>query len=101
MWVSKFGLTQYRYHFEFRRLKNSHAEVFCQIPEKVVSVYLNKTQPKNDRRSEEDLAHHEALHILLAKLSWLASCRYVTREEIVDEEEEIVRRLEHERLGID
>ena len=50
----------------------------------------------NHKSFGEDLkssAKHEAIHLLVARLSELAEHRFVTREEIISAEEELVRKL--------
>jgi len=71
----------------YKDATNSVATVqFCKIWE-TVSRPLNK-------REIEETAKHEAIHLLLAKLSDLAYRRYVTALEIFSAEEELVRKIQ-------
>ena len=98
-WRDKLGLTQYRIVFYHKLLKTRENTYFAQLDvsekDKLVSVFLttNIVDPKNDEGPESH-ARHEVIHLLIHKLTWLGECRFVSEDELYDEAESVVVRLE-------
>ena len=87
----KFELHNYRLYFEETELDNSVATIHTDS-----ETFKATIQVDNHKSFGEDLkssAKHEAIHLLVARLSELAEHRFVTREEIISAEEELVRKL--------
>lgn len=96
-WQAKFGLTQYDVFFHQKYLKDSYAEVTIKELAKVVSVTLmTELEGKyiDVDPGPESHAKHEALHLLLHRLVWLGQSRYLENNDLDEEWEAIVRRLE-------
>lgn len=76
-WQKRFGLVNYKIDFKHEDL-------------------TKKVTKENEFGWEgiENIALHEAIHLVIERLSWLARERHVTEEEIYEEEESIVRRLQ-------
>src|SRR5258706_6388707 len=61
----------------------------------VATVTLNKNWKELDPITDERIrrvALHEVIHVLLANLSYIASCRYITQSELDEAEHKVVRR---------
>lgn len=96
-YYEKFGLQEYRILFQHKQLSSSVAEIVVYEAGKVATVYLTVELPEETSYyfiSPEIHAKHEAIHLLIMKLSYLAECRYVQPEEVDTESEALVRRLE-------
>ena len=76
-------------------MEDSYAELRVDEVGKVVTVvYSSIVKEKDQDPGPETHAKHEAIHLLLHKLFWLAGCRYLTSEEIDQEYESVVVILE-------
>jgi len=95
MWQQRLGLTQYDTYFQHMELDGKYAEICIDHLGKVATVRLNidsaNEGPQMDVRIH---ARHEAIHLLLSRLSWLGQARYIETQDLEEEEEAIVRRLE-------
>ena len=93
-WVDLFGLKDYRVYFALKKL-DSIAHISIDEGGKVVNVTLANELTKEDaQESIESHAKHEVLHLLLNRLVWIGSCRYISDSELQDEWERLVIRLE-------
>ena len=93
-WVDIFGLKQYRVMFYLQKLNGAHAEIRVQEQDKVVSVFLGNHTVKRDPLDVVRTAKHEAIHLLLWRMEFLGLERFTASDEIGDECEGLVRRLE-------
>jgi len=90
-----FGLTGYKVYFKYEPIDD---DCFADITiiERVATVRLNKSLPlkHNPFRDVEQSAKHEAIHLLIHRLEYLARCRYLFRDDIDEATEELVVKLE-------
>jgi hypothetical protein len=95
-WVQILGLNDYKIYFDHRRLDDVFANIVIDERGKVATVTMTKElSPVNaEVFFPEEHAKHEAIHLLLNKLFWLGTCRYVRDAELQDEWERLVRVLE-------
>ncbi len=101
MWVDLFGLKEYNCFFHHDKLADTDygnyvcAELCVDDNGKAATVTLATDIPKGNRSVlAKRYAKHEAIHLLLRKLSWLGKCRYLTDGEMANEEEAVVGRLQ-------
>ena len=94
-WRDVFGLTQYRIDFILKEMKDDYACIQIWEKEKIATVMLT-TVIKNKQLDSGPEAHakHEAIHLLIHRLGWLGGSRYITDDELDEEAEAIVTRLE-------
>ena len=97
-WVEQFGLKEYEimfYHADLCSTKKNYADLFVSDEGKLAEVRFSTIVPGSiEPTHAEDCAKHEAIHLLLRKLSWIAACRCLNDGEIQNENEAITRRLE-------
>lgn len=96
-WQREFGLTQYEISFFQKYLKYSYSEIKIKEIGKIADVFLTTKISGLDKEADigpEENAKHEAIHLLLYRLVWLGSARYIEQTDINEEWEAIVRRLE-------
>ncbi len=91
-----FGLTGYKCYFKYESFNDGFADIVVDQDGKVATVRLNsncpdKVTPFRDVRGS---AKHEALHLLLGRLEGLATDRFTRANEIYEEVESIVFKLE-------
>ena len=97
-WQRKLGLTQYDVMFFHEPLeKKKIAKIVVNELGKVADVFL--TTELNGRDVEVDdgpeaRAKHEVLHLLLYRLVWLGGARYIENDDLKEEWEALVRKLE-------
>ena len=96
-WQQLLGLTQYNVAFSQEKLDDSYAQIKIQEMDKVADVIL--TTELGNRSSEADRgpeshAKHEALHLLTHRMHWLGRTRYIESQDLDEEWEAIVVRLE-------
>ena len=89
-----FGLTGYKVYFKYEPMDDCFADIT--VIGKVATVRLNKSSsPKHDPfRDVKQSAKHEAIHLLIHNLEYLARCRYLFDTDIDEATEELVFKLE-------
>jgi hypothetical protein len=94
--MDKYQLNDYNVFFELKELENSDARTSSQICGNVTYALNNEIQPfqYDTNYFIKKLAKHEVIHCLIARFSILATSRFVSEEELNDEEEHLVRKLE-------
>lgn len=97
-YVDLFGLKDWRIDFENRKLEDNYAEIQASpsnVESGVVGVFFDsRDSGKNGHISTEDTAKHEAIHLILVRLMYLARSRYIDSSELRVEEHRVVRILE-------
>ena len=95
-WQHKLVLTQYEVAFFLGVKIDEHAaEVTVFEMNKLAQVRLAKKLPPLDYKDgPEPLAKHEAIHLLLHRMKWLGETRYIENNDLQEEWEALVRRLE-------
>lgn len=86
-----FGLTGWDVKFEIRALNGSLAELCYRSNECVATASLNKFFAVGE--DIKKTARHEAIHLLLARYDFIASARYISPDELIQANEEIVVKL--------
>lgn len=94
-WVDLLGLTQYRIIFTQEKLYDLYAQMIIEEKGKLAKVSLSTVinVPSFDTGPESH-ARHEVIHLLIHRLSWLGGCRYITDDDLGEECEAVVTRLE-------
>ncbi len=90
----RFGLSGYQVYFEHKPLTDSFAELTTQ--EGMVATATLTTTIEDSNVKHKDIqksAKHEAIHLLINRLEYLALNRFSTREEIFEADEELVNKL--------
>jgi len=100
-WQSLLGLTQYQVYFFIKDLEDTFAQIEIQEMQKVVSVFIQSELSGQDYESKEwsKTALHECLHLLLHRIEWLGNCRYIESNDLHEENEAIVVRLQKVLYG--
>lgn len=88
-WQNKLNCSDYLVWFEHVKLDDASANIHVDYNTKAATVRLATVIYS----PIEDIARHEALHLMMGKYSHLANKRYATSEEISEAEESIVRIL--------
>ena len=94
-WEDRLGL-HYQSYFQHTSLEDCYAEIVVNEPGKVATVRMCTEVDGLDAEvfMPEGSGKHEAIHLLLNRMKYLAECRYVTSGEIDMEIERLVRVLE-------
>ncbi len=95
-WQTKFGLTEYRVYFLQEHLDGAYAQLRTNIEGKLAHVVLSTEWDEKCTLLDdgpEEHAKHEVIHLLLARLVWLADHRYIGSGDADEEDEAIVGRL--------
>ena len=97
-----FGLIHYNVYFKHAKLTNAYADISVDEDGKVATVRFATNWPDRLITSDEinKCALHEISHLLIHRLKWIATCRYVGEEEITEENEALAVRLEKILGGI-
>ncbi len=90
----RFGLNGYKIYFKQESLEDNFADIMINQSGMVVTVRFDNSEKDKLFQDSHDNAKHEALHLLLGRLSDLAQYRYATKADVCEAEEELVRRLE-------
>ena len=98
-WIDKFGLSGWEVSFVHQTYsENTYATCFTALVGMRATIYftdkwdneIRKISPETIKQS----AKHEAIHLLLARLSDNGRARYINELEMNEAEEELVRKLE-------
>ena len=96
-WQKELGLMQYRIDFFHEKLKDSYAQIIVHELDKTARVSLTTDFGKFDATKDtgpESHARHEVLHLLTNRLRWLGCCRYIGDDDLAEEWEAVVVRLD-------
>lgn len=92
-WIDFFGLKNYKVKFKYEELdKGIGANVLVDDEATLAIITFNKNKSEGDI---SEWAFHEVMHILLAKMNFLATSRYIEKDALTIEEEHVVRILEN------
>jgi len=99
--LHKLGLNEWKVYFIHSNLKEtSRANVCHDGGVWVATVRLStRWDEKPTHNSLRSSARHEALHILTARMMFLANCRFIDSEEIRQESERLARILHRALWG--
>ena len=91
----KFGLLGYDVYFGTKKMPNTFASLGTDQMTRVCNAYFSVGLDKTNRKDSNPPADakHEAIHLLLSRLQWLARCRYIGEEEIKEEVEGLTIKL--------
>lgn len=96
-WIKRFELNGWAVNFQLCELNDVLAETAYQYKPMNATIRLNskwvdEVRPLNHGELS-DIAKHEVIHLLLAKLDTLAHSRYVTKDELDQAEHELLQKL--------
>jgi hypothetical protein len=91
-----FGLIHYNVYFNHKPIKNSYANIIVDEDHKVATVTFASVWPDRLVINDEinKCALHEVCHLMISRLRWMATCRYLGEAEILEEDEALTVRLE-------
>lgn len=91
-----FGLMGYHIYYDYKPLENVFANVVYEVDAMAATVTLNNNIPPNLQKYKDIKlsAKHEAIHLLLSKLSDYGHNRYISKRELNEAEEELATKLE-------
>jgi histidinol phosphatase-like PHP family hydrolase len=93
-WQETFGLVGWNFDFEHKKSERNKADCAPDLDGRFCVVTLSKTweggieEVTNERVRE--VAKHEAVHVLLARLTTYARVRYISKKELDEAEEKLV-----------
>src|SRR4030042_5058234 len=92
-----FGLHDWKVYFKHEELENDFARIDSCHETCVATVTMSSNLSKQDYYQFDPKEHgkHDAIHLLISRISCLAQSRHVTLEEINCEDERIVRIIHH------
>jgi len=95
-YVKILGLTDYQVYFKHEYIQEAFATLENYEPGKIITVKMTTELYGFDAKVFNPVtsAKHEAVHLLLARIQYLAGNRYVTESSIDEEIEGLVRKLE-------
>jgi len=90
----EWGLLEYALYFSHNTPSDAYAT--CAVDEEGCTARLSLTEEFTtpDPPMIEMLAKHEMLHLLVSRLEWVGSCRWVNDSEMEAEVERLVVKLE-------
>jgi hypothetical protein len=88
------GLTGYKVYFTYEPMSD-FGDITCQHTDMIAMVRLNSQVPEHDLPNVDvkRTAKHEAIHLLLMRLEYLAEERNIRHDEVVAACEEAVNKL--------
>jgi len=95
-WTEKFGLDYWQIYFEHKQNKIGYSAIKPDIDGYVARVMLAINWDDREVTDEglNQSAKHEAIHLLIVRCMAIGGSRFVTSDEMISAEEELVRRLE-------
>lgn len=94
-WVDIFGFHDWEIFFYHEKLEDAFAKIICDAQNSIASVKFCSEVDEDDENflTPKMSAKHEAIHLLLARLSYLGKARYIMYEDLEIEEERLVHIL--------
>ena len=94
-WIDRLGLHDWKIFFYHEKLDDVFAKIIYDNMNSAAAVKFNSEVDEEDANFMQPKisAKHEAMHLLLARLNYLAGARYICSEDINTEEERIVNIL--------
>ena len=95
-WIDKFQLNDYDVFFQWGYIEDADARTTIQGECGNATIAFSEDVNFIDRKATEyikELAKHEVIHCLLGRYDYLARNRYVSKQELDDEAEHLVRKL--------
>jgi hypothetical protein len=89
----KLNLMDWRIYFELKKLKRGYAEIAYNVDIRVATIRM--TTMIDEDFNPVRAARHEAIHLLMARLSNFARCRFISEYEINEENERLAMLLEN------
>ena len=98
-WINKLKLDdwEFNYHHENPSMEGADACVETNTIFRRVDIYLSIDQFDEETFNTDYIKHvakHEILHVLLKNLNYLTHKRFITEDQIIQTEEQIIRKLE-------
>jgi hypothetical protein len=96
-WIDRFGLKGYQIIFHHKKLDHSYAEIKVDHEGKLAEVYFCTEwddEESDAYKGPNGSAKHEAIHLLLSRLEYIARSRFIMVDDIREETESLVRILE-------
>ena len=99
-WIDIFELNNWEVEIIHKKLEDgSYAKTITNLNGYVATTFLTKEWDDEDLPcTKEEIAKtalHEVLHLLIARTRALSNSRYVSKDEIIGAEEELVNKLIH------
>ena len=95
-WIDKFQLNDYDVYFKWEDIDDADARSEIQGSYGNVTITFSEDIDFVDRKPDEyikEIAKHEIIHCLIGRYTGLAENRYVSKQELDNEEEHLVRKL--------
>lgn len=102
-WQRKLNLMEWSIFVDHGQLVGAYAQTHWDVDGQVARIILCKEWDGLRKRSEHELvalALHEVLHVLIARLVYFATSRWVTQSEFDGVEHALIRRLENMLLEL-
>ena len=100
-WIDIFELNKYKVAYEWKDLE-VEATINAQEDGVTTTIGLGKDIGYDEfdynmslKEYISSIAKHEVIHLLLSRFAWNATGRYISRDEMQEAEEELVRKLEN------
>lgn len=96
-WIEIFGLKGWKVGFEHKETNDAYAHVKVDgIVDRFVIFVLNSKPDETDLHYDvKKTAFHEVCELLLWRMEYIGTCRYVQPEELPEERHNIIRILEN------
>ena len=98
-WIDRFELNNWSCVYEFKKLINNDAQSLVSGDVYNATIALDKDietdfdRNMTDNEYIKEIAKHEIIHLLLGRFGYNAHERFITKSEIIEAEEELVRKL--------
>jgi hypothetical protein len=102
-WIDRFELNKYDVAYDWHKMNEANAMMNNQESGMVATISLSNKidydkfdfpQYKNVNEFIKEKAKHEVIHLLIGRYREYANSRFVSKNEISEAEEELVRKLE-------
>ncbi len=93
----KFGLTGYKAYFKYEPFGDGNfADIDINLSDMIATVRLNSSLSDEEKsfRDIAEVAKHEALHLLMGRVTQNGKYRYISNAELGESIEELVFKLE-------
>ena len=100
-WIDELKLDNWEVHYRWRKSRENRASMNTNLSGYIATMFLSREWSNYDKITKKEIeeeiktaAKHEIIHLLLARLSGNGSSRFISSDDLVEAEEELVRKLE-------
>lgn len=95
-WQDKFELNDWKIYYQHVSYDGGYAQIHKNSNNRVATIFFNgelENKEEYNNLNIKEIAKHEMIHLMLARLSEIGVARFISEDETIEAEEELVQKL--------